>query len=182
MPLFRRRHGRELPDVELLESSGKDAGVHARAVDGNAEAIVEDDAHFAASGTAVVALVHELTVDLGRTLIAGIGFLLHARIEFRREPGESRQGPEVGDLDLNAGVRTVAVARSRTRALDAHGFAALAGRLRAPQPADRFGQQVLQTVKIDRLNILAAGHDLSDRVERGIHVDRRAGWRARVFR
>src|ERR1700687_5805595 len=115
MILFRRRHGCELTDVELLEGTGKDAGVHARAVDGHAEAIVEDDAHFAASGAAVVALMNELAVDLGRTLIAGIGFLLHARIEFCREPGEARQGPQIGDLDLNADVRTVTIARGRTR-------------------------------------------------------------------
>ena len=124
----------------------------------------------------------ELAVYLGRTLIAGIGFLLHARIEFCREPGEARQGPQIGDLDLNARIRTVTIARSRTRALDAHGFAALAGGLGASQPADCFGQQVLETVKIDRLNVLAAGHDLSDGIERGIHVDRGAGCRARVSR
>src|SRR6266576_3791905 len=180
MTLFRRRQGRELPDVELLESAGKDAGVHAGAVDGDAKAIVQDDAHFAASGAAVVTLVDELAVDLGRTLIAAIGFLLHARIEFYCESGEARQGPQIGDLDLNARIRPVTIARSRTRALDAHGFAALAGGLGASQPADCFGQQVLETVKIDWLNVLAAGHDLSDGSERGIHVDRGSGCRARV--
>src|SRR5436190_257789 len=69
LSLFRRGQGRGLRYPNLLQSARERVGVTTRAVDGDAEAIIDDDAHFAAPVSPVVSFVNELAVDLGRALV-----------------------------------------------------------------------------------------------------------------